>query len=186
MKKIFIVLTHTGTAFSRLIRRYTGDTYNHISIALKSDLSEMYSFGRLNPYIFFYGGFVVENPRHGTYKRFKQTIAKILEVPVEEAQYEALIEALAEFVMNKKHFHYNFRGLLKARKHINYQKNTHRFYCSQFVKYLLERSGILPQNSLGEVVTPEDFQLIEGATTVYEGLLREYGIHSCIPLSVGE
>lgn len=186
MKSIYIVLTHTGTPFSRLIRRYTGDTYNHISIALKKDLSEMYSFGRLNPYIFFYGGFVVESPHQGTFKRFKQTIARILEVPVEEDAYENLIDSLAHFLMDRKQFHYNLRGVLKARKHINYQKNSRKFYCSQFVKYLLETSGIIPKDGLGEVAAPEDFAMIEGATTIYEGLLREYYTPSGVALPVGE
>ena len=91
MKKIYLVLTHTGTSLSELIRRHTGNTYNHISIALREDLNEMYSFGRLNPYIFFWGGFVIENPKQGTFKRFKKTIAKVLELPISDESY-AIIE----------------------------------------------------------------------------------------------
>ena len=49
-KKIYIVLTYSGTILSRIIRAYTGDEYSHVSIALDKDLEEMYSFGRLNPY----------------------------------------------------------------------------------------------------------------------------------------
>lgn len=168
-------MTQTGTPFSKLIKRYTGNTYNHISIALKSDLSEMYSFGRRNAYLFFYGGFVVESPTQGTFKRFKGTIAKIYELPVEEESYEELIDCLGRFLSERNAFHYNFRGILKARKKINYQKNTHCFYCSQFVQYLLENSHIIPKSWLGEVMVPEDFSHIPQATLIYEGLLRDYG-----------
>ena len=182
MKKIYLVMTQTGTAFSKLIKRYTGNTYNHISLALDDDLAEMYSFGRRNAYLFFYGGFVIESPSRGTFKRFKHTIAKVLELSVSEQEFEKLIDVLGEFVMQRKRFHYNFRGLLKARKHIDYQKNQHCFYCSQFVKHLFEKAGIIAKNLLGEVVAPEDFALIEGATVVYEGLLREYRAPLLLPL----
>ena len=34
------------------------------------DLERMYSFGRRHPYNPFWGGFVIESPRTGTFKRF--------------------------------------------------------------------------------------------------------------------
>ena len=59
MKKIYIILTFTGTALSRIIKLSTKDEFAHASIALDSELKEMYSFGRLNPYNPFFGGFGV-------------------------------------------------------------------------------------------------------------------------------
>lgn len=50
MKEIYIVLTHTGTALSRMIKWFTKDEFTHSSIALDAELKQMYSFGRLNPY----------------------------------------------------------------------------------------------------------------------------------------
>ena len=61
MKKIYIILTHTGTALSTIIKYYTKDEFSHISISLDENLEEMYSFGRLNPYNPFLGGFVHES-----------------------------------------------------------------------------------------------------------------------------
>ena len=46
MKKIYIVLTHTGTTLSKIIKTYTKDEFSHVSIALDNKLQEMYSFGR--------------------------------------------------------------------------------------------------------------------------------------------
>lgn len=60
MRKIYIVLTYTGTLLARIVRFYTKKKYSHVSIALDEDLSRMYSFGRLNPYNAFVGGFVRE------------------------------------------------------------------------------------------------------------------------------
>ena len=61
MKKIYIILTNTGTVISRIVKIYTRKKYGHVSIALDKKLKNMYSFGRLkatNPFI---GGFVHES-----------------------------------------------------------------------------------------------------------------------------
>lgn len=50
MKKIYIILTFTGTALSRIIKFATKVEFAHVSIALDEELNEMYSFGRINPY----------------------------------------------------------------------------------------------------------------------------------------
>lgn len=47
-KKIYIILTYSGTILSRLIKVYTREKYCHVSVALDENLNEMYSFGRLN------------------------------------------------------------------------------------------------------------------------------------------
>lgn len=60
MKKIYIVLTHTGTNLSKIIKNWTKDEFSHVSIALDEDLDEMYSFGRLHPYNPVWAGLVHE------------------------------------------------------------------------------------------------------------------------------
>ena len=48
------------TILSRIVKCYTRKEYSHVSIALDENLEEMYSFGRINPYVAFIGGFVHE------------------------------------------------------------------------------------------------------------------------------
>ena len=86
MKKLYIVLAHTGTILSRIIRMWTGDEYTHASIALDEDLNEMYSFGRKNAYIAFIGGFVREGIKFGTFKRFYKSEIGVYELEVTEEQ----------------------------------------------------------------------------------------------------
>ena len=38
MEKIYIVLTHTGTLLSRLIKAWTKDEFSHVSISLDEKL----------------------------------------------------------------------------------------------------------------------------------------------------
>lgn len=72
-KQIFIVITQTGTMLSRILKRITGAEYNHASLSLSQDLTRMYSFGRRHPYNPFWGGFVIESPHAGTFRRFSDT-----------------------------------------------------------------------------------------------------------------
>ena len=86
MRKIYIVLTYTGTILSKLVKMYTKREFSHVSIALDEDLKEMYSFGRLNPYNPFIGGFVHEYMDKGTFKRFSKTNAQIYCLELTEKQ----------------------------------------------------------------------------------------------------
>lgn len=61
MRSIYIVLTFTGTVLATIIKEYTRREFAHVSISLDKELEEMYSFGRLNPYNPFIGGFVHEH-----------------------------------------------------------------------------------------------------------------------------
>ena len=90
-KQIFIVITQTGTMLSRILKRITGAEYNHASLSLSQDLTRMYSFGRRHPYNPFWGGFVIESPHAGTFRRFSDTTAIILAVEITEERYAALL-----------------------------------------------------------------------------------------------
>lgn len=177
MPKILLIMSNTGTIVSKMIKKVTGNTYNHVSVSLSKDLSEMYSFGRINPYVFFYGGFVQEHPDRGTFKRFKNTSCAILELDVSEESFSIISDIINNFQSERKKFKYNVRGLFKARKNVNYQTTYRKFYCSQFVRYLLVCAHILPENFCGSVVTPQDFFKVPGAALIYEGLLRDYISH---------
>ena len=174
MKKIYLVLTNTGTPFSKIIRKYTRDTYNHVSVGLNPDLLELYSFGRRNPYICWYGGFVVEGRDHGTFKRFKKTEARVYELEVNDQTYAKAEDLIRYFVANRKRYHYNHRGIIKARKNVYYQRNERCFYCSQFVHYFLVSVGVVAKDAFEGVVTPSKLSLIPDLHLIYEGLLREY------------
>ena len=88
--KIYIVLTYTGTLLSKIIKTYTKDEFSHVSISLDEELKQMYSFGRLNPYNPFIGGFVHEGINTGTFRRFIKTKTEIYSLEVNEDQYNSI------------------------------------------------------------------------------------------------
>ena len=171
MKNIYIVLTYTGTVLSKIITGYTGDEFSHVSISLDENLQHMYSFGRLNPYNPFIGGFVHEKTNKGTFKRFKNTRSKILEIPVEDNQYEFLKQNLKKFKIDRREYGFNVFGLLAVgfNKKIQGEKT---FYCAEFVKYILEKSDI--DMNLPELIKPDSFKNIQKSREIYEGLLKNY------------
>lgn len=173
MKKIYIILTFTGTALSRLIKYYTKDEFAHVSISLDSELKEMYSFGRLNPYNPFWGSFVHEGINKGTFKRFRKTKAEIYSLTITEEQYKRVQRIITYFNENKQKYRFNFIGLACVSIHKKIKrKNT--FYCAEFVKHILKSSGITEVNELPELIKPEDFKKLKGIQLEYQGLLRKY------------
>lgn len=141
MKKIYIILTHTGTILSRIIKKYTKDEFSHVSISLDINLKEMYSFGRLNPYNALWGGFIHEYIDKGTFKRFYKTKTKIYSLEITEEQNEKVKNNIERIKRNKKDYKFNMLGLLAVGFHKKIRKE-HSFYCAEFIKYVLEKSEI--------------------------------------------
>lgn len=171
MKQIYFILTDTGTILSRIVKFFMKDEYAHISLSLDKDLNHMYSFGRLNPYNPFWGGFIHESTRRGTFKRFKNTKARILSLSVTDEQYENLRNTILNIKHNRKEYGFNVLGLFAIYFNIKRRKKQ-CFYCAEFVKYLTEESEI--DLNLPELIRPEDFKNIDGGKVEYLGLLKEY------------
>ena len=171
MRKIYIVLSFTGTVLARIIRFYTKKEYSHVSIALDEDLSRMYSFGRLNPYNAFVGGFVHEGINFGTFGRFKNTKCSIKCLEVTDDQYYKLKSLIRKFERTKKEYKFNVIGLFTVALKLKIQKEK-SFYCAEFVKYVLEETKI--EKELPELIIPDHFNHLPKSKPVYEGLLRQY------------
>ena len=171
MSKIYIVLTYSGTLLSKLVRIYTQKEYSHVSISLDENLKHMYSFGRLNPYVPFFAGFVQESPKYGTFKRFSKTKTKIYSLEVDERQYEKISKIIKKIDLDKRSYLFNIIGLFAVALHLKIKRERH-FYCAEFVKYVLDNSNL--QIELPEIIKPEDFANIEGCREVYTGMLNDY------------
>ena len=159
MKKIYIVLTHSGTTLSKIIKNYTKDEFSHVSISLDKPLQEMYSFGRRHPYNPFWAGFVHEYIDKGTFKRFYQTRAKVYSLEITDEQYEKVENKIRQIQKEKERYHFNIIGLFA----VGFHKRIHKeysFYCAEFVKTVLEKAEI--KTELPEIVKPEDFKKIQG------------------------
>lgn len=172
MQRIYIVLTHTGTLLSNIIKTYTKNEYSHVSIALDEELEEIYSFGRINPYIAFIGGLVKESLTSGTFKRFKKTNTSVYELEVTDKQYEYIQTKIQKMMEHKEEYKFNIKGLFYVALNKKVKKPK-TFYCAEFVKYVLESSNI-DTSKLPEIIKPEDFKKIDNMELIYKGKLRKY------------
>ena len=171
MKRIYIVLSFTGTWLSRCVRVYTGKEFSHVSIALDKELDYMYSFGRVNVNNPFIGGFVHEAQNEGVFKKFYNTESFIYSIDVNDQQYKKIKKNIKEFNKYKKDYSFNFIGLLGSAINVRVKRHN-KFYCAEFVKHILEISGV--DLGLPDVVKPFDFIKLENTNFIYRGKLNDY------------
>ena len=171
MKKIYFVLTYTGTILSRIVHIYTRQEFCHSSLSLDAELNEMYSFGRYWAYNPFIGGFVKEEVDSGTFKRFRNTEAAIYSLEVTDWQYKRIKREIKRMKNSKDKYTFNTLGLAA----ILFDKKLTRknkYYCSEFVKHLVEVGKV--ENNLPDIVRPQDFENIDNVELIYKGKLKDF------------
>ena len=97
-RSIYILLTDTGTWFSRMIKFYTKAPYNHASISLDENLDELYSFGRKVYFNPLSAGFIKEGVNHGVFLYKKNTKCILYRLTVSEEQYLRLFKEFINLV----------------------------------------------------------------------------------------
>ncbi|MGE7825507.1 hypothetical protein [Paenibacillus sp. NPDC093718] len=172
-QSVFILLTNTGTLFTKVIQGYTRAPYNHASISFNRELSELYSFGRKNPNNPLNGGFVKEDLKTGTFSKYPNTTCVIYELQVSERDIAKMKRVLQAFIRKDKKYFYNILGVLgiALKEPIEFSNS---YFCSQFVAEILKRSGVRLWDKLPALVTPDDFRQSERLQLIYEGKLSEY------------
>ena len=171
-KRIYIVLSQTGTLPSRAIRLATGAEFNHASISMDKELTRMYSFARRHPYNPFWCGFVNECPTKGTFKRFPKTKAVVFEVDVTEETYQSISDQIDRMMSEQNKYHYNYIGLVFAWMHVA-RKKKNCYYCSEFVGEMLVKNNVAGAESLPEVVYPMNLAELQ-YPQIYKGRLLDY------------
>jgi len=174
MESIYLVLTATGTLFSRCIGLYTKARYNHVSLCLDSDINEFYSFGRKIRWFPLIGGFVVEHTDSGLYKAFGNTTCDIYKLDICEEKYEGLKLLVDAFISNKQKYGYNILGLIGVMLNMPL-KRKNKYFCTQFVADMLQQCNIHDFGKDPSLVTPHDFYYIKELVPVYEGRLCDLG-----------
>lgn len=171
MKKIYIILSYSGTIPSKFIKLFTRYKYSHVSISLRNDINIMYSFGRKKVNNPFNGGFIIENKKGAFYKKFNKTKCIILEMNVNKEQYIKLDELINEYKKDKELYRYDFIGIFLRIFNIKLTRRNHKV-CSDFVASLLEQSQIYNFNK--KLIKPKDFMNIPNKKIIYQGKLLNY------------
>ena len=105
-KHIYVVFSSTPYKIGKMIRVVTREKYNHASIALDENLTQMYSFARRYQCTPFYGGFVKESSARYCRKGVQASV-KIYKLLVSEENYNAVVQQLEDMSRTKEHYLYN-------------------------------------------------------------------------------
>ncbi|WP_257350677.1 hypothetical protein [Pseudalkalibacillus decolorationis] len=169
-KHVYVLLTDTGTLFTRMIKLYTKCPFNHASIAFDNKLEELYSFGRKDQSNPFVGGFVKENIETELFRRAKCAVYRC---SVTEFEYHLLRRNIQKYERSERDYKYNLLGLFGILFNIEINRKN-AFFCSQFVATLLDENGLSVVDKPLTLVTPNDFKVACQLSLVYEGELRIY------------
>lgn len=173
MKKIYIVLSQTRSIVSKLIQLATGDPFTHASISFGEEPEVMYSFGRVFPHNPVWGGFVRESVSFGTMMRFRDAEVAVVCVPVNDEEYEQIRSCVHSMYGRRRQYGYNYIGLVCAKFGITYRWQNH-YYCSEFIKEILEKFGVASEGELSDIVRPVEFLKLRRGKLIYRGRLCRF------------
>jgi len=169
-RTVYIILTDTGTLFTRMVKLYTRNPFNHSSIAFDHHLTEVYSFGRKKPGNPFIGGFVQENINEGL---FKNATCAIYSLNVKERDFNRMQQYIKKIEDQKEYFRYNLIGLFAVMMNKQLQRNN-AFFCSQFVATVLSHNKSIHFEKPPSLTTPQDLLKDPALTLEYKGPLQNY------------
>ncbi len=173
-KYVYILVSQSGTTISKILKVFTRKPYNHVSVACEEDLREMYSFCRNRPERPLPATFNKEIIGEGTLGKYTSIPCELYRIPVTDKQKKMFDETLEYFKKNRNCFSYNCIGLGYIFFKIARDRKN-KFVCSQFVGYMLEKSGINSQIEKPVCLqTPEDFRHMPVAELIYKGNLNNY------------
>ena len=174
MRKIYILISQTGTLFSRSIKWYTKQPYNHGAISTDKHFPVFWSFARRWPRLPFPGCFVKEEFNKGTYALFPDTDCIVLAFDAEDEKVEKVDAILDEHINSKKRYGYNYLTLISTvllGKVV--ESKHHRRTCMEFVAYALSESDIHEFDKRIQLVHPMEVYNDFRENVVYKGKMRD-------------
>lgn len=139
-KYLYIIFSSTPYRIGKLIRGFTGETYNHASLSLDESLQPMYGFSRRFYRTPFYGGFVQESlsryHANGAVSQFK-----VCKLPITQRQYEQFSHKLQAMYQRREHYLYNHLSVVSAPfgKLIPVKD---AYICVEFCVHMLHQAGV--------------------------------------------
>lgn len=167
---VYIFLTKSGSPLARLVRKVLPGQWSHACLSLYEDLTQMYSFGArrlLNPFV---TGFKRESVFAGVYPKQRSMEVSILRVPVAAEQLLRIRDKIVWFEERVDQMKFNAKGMLLSARQQGIEIEN-RFFCSEFVYYVLRECGVVDFGVPRNLVTPNFLLKIPGSCAVYHGEL---------------
>ncbi len=137
---IYVIFSATPYRMGRFIRSITSAKYNHVSIALDEQFTQMYSFSRRYYRTPLYGGFVKESLSR-FYVKGKQTHIHVFKIPTTQEKRNAIAKRLKAMLAQKDKYLYNHLSVLLTpiKRQV---KIPDAYVCVEFCVDILQQAGI--------------------------------------------
>ena len=172
-KYIYVVISRTPSFTGKMVRKFLKAKYNHASISLDENLSQMYSFCRFsitNPFV---GGIVRESAFTLTTGLDDDVPIKIYRIPVAREKYQLISKFIEATYNDTEVYYYNLLqaiGIISNKNHAVYKT----YICSEFVIEALMQGGINLTSAKPYQVTPTDICGLMRQFIYYSGNLNDY------------
>lgn len=167
-RDLFILLTDTGTVFSKVAKVVTKQPYNHVSLAFDESLETLWTYCITNRNGL-QGGLETETLKDLSGSRFS-----LYAITVTEEIYQSVKDKVETMAKDIPGTGYNHLGLLNAifQREIFNNESTSRLFCSQFVVEILKTSGVELFKKKSSLIRPYDFAKSKLMRFVRRGTLR--------------
>jgi superfamily II DNA or RNA helicase len=195
---VFIVLQHSGTAMSNMIKKFTRAEFSHACISFNSKLAPLYSFGNKKLDGKPDAGLMIQHQGPGDefYKRYTNCTYSVYVMYVDKMAYNAMKARLQDFLNEKDKWKYDFVSLLKVFAGQASEKSP-RYFCSGFVMDVVssgKKLGRLPSQYKPEDILDEtDISLVNHGTDfsrynhkITEDNMRKVRHHDFDKVDVGD
>lgn len=162
-RKIYILLTRFPDTGSKIIHALTGFRYTHASIGLEEDANTFYSFVEK--------GFIVEKIDRYVKPDRKPFECRVYELEVSARVYERIKDIVTTFVIHKPDLSYSRLGVVMGLCRVPV-KRKHKFFCSQFVAEVLERSRAVILDKDSALYFPGDLTHLPGLKLNFQGNMK--------------
>lgn len=179
MKKqqyIYLIFSHTTNRMGEMIRTITQYDYNHVSISLSENLSEIYSFARHHQDTPFYGGFVCESVDRFINDNGVANI-KVCEIPVTPRQYRIAKNQINKIQREKEKYLYNMFSAVGVpfKRRI---KIDRAYTCIEFVISILRRIGAIRSLCIPKFCSIKQLDALYSDLVIYQGNFPENVVSS--------
>lgn len=163
---LYVVFSMTNTNVGKVIRFFTRNKFNHVSLSLHEDLRVMYSFARLHKNSPLVGGFVLEHPNLFMLDR-KDVYVKICRIPVTKEKHNEINKTIIDFSNRKEEMIYNSFSAVSSLFHKKIPiKNA--YTCLEFVSTVL---------NMEEVSSIKDLEMKLNKYKIYSGSLKNIAFY---------
>ena len=151
--KVYVVLTNTGTAFSKISKAITGDPYNHISISIDEDMTDMFTFSLFNKNGYS-GGFKRE-----TRKGLRGSKYSLYSIGIPTELKERIVDHMKELESGISNTRYGYKSLVNIVFNSKvFDTEENELICSHFVASVFDEVGInLFKNKDISMIKPYEF-----------------------------